>query len=66
MKCPTKHPGCSKQPGCWFYHMPTQDWAMPRRDVEFRAGEYYHVYNRGANRQQVFFDRDSYGLFLKK
>jgi REP element-mobilizing transposase RayT len=39
---------------------------MPRRDVEFRADEFYHVYNRGANRQQVFFERENYGFFLKK
>lgn len=39
---------------------------MPRRKVSFRAGEYYHVYNRGVNRGVVFFERENYLFFLRK
>lgn len=39
---------------------------MPRRQVEFRAGEFYHVYNRGVNRDPIFFDDDNYLFFLNK
>jgi len=39
---------------------------MPYRKVEFRAGEYYHVYNRGNNFQPIFFERENYGYFLRQ
>jgi REP element-mobilizing transposase RayT len=39
---------------------------MPRRRVEFRPGECYHVYNRGHNRQRIFFDRDNNLFFLRR
>jgi len=39
---------------------------MPRRKVEFRLNEYYHVYNRGHNRSDIFFERESYYFFLRK
>lgn len=38
---------------------------MPRRDVPFVPGQYYHFYNRGNNRQAVFFERDNYLYFLR-
>ncbi|MBC8235728.1 transposase [bacterium] len=38
---------------------------MPYRNVEFRAGEYYHLYNRGNNFQPIFFERDNYLYFLR-
>jgi hypothetical protein len=28
---------------------------MPQRGDVFAAGEYYHVYNRGAGRNPIFF-----------
>jgi putative transposase len=37
---------------------------MPSRRVPFQAGNFYHVYNRGNNRQNIFFDRDNYLHFL--
>jgi REP element-mobilizing transposase RayT len=40
--------------------------SMPRRDIQFHAGEYYHLYNRGAFRNRVFHNRDEYALFLTK
>ena len=39
---------------------------MPRRDVQFSPGEYYHLYNRGNNRQTIFFERENYGFFLQR
>ena len=39
---------------------------MPRRAVPLVAGEYYHVYNRGNNRQRIFFGRENYLFFLKR
>jgi REP element-mobilizing transposase RayT len=39
---------------------------MPRRDTPLISGEYYHVYNRGNNRQDIFFERPNYGFFLKQ
>jgi len=38
---------------------------MPRRDVPFLPNQYYHFYNRGNNRQAVFFERDNYLYFLR-
>lgn len=39
---------------------------MPYRSVDFRAGHYYHVYNRGNNFQPIFFSRDNYLFFLRQ
>ncbi len=39
---------------------------MPRRTVTFAIGEHYHVYNRGHNRQPIFFDRDNQLFFLRR
>ncbi len=39
---------------------------MPYRHIEFRANEYYHLYNRGNNRQLIFFERENYGYFLRQ
>ncbi len=39
---------------------------MPRRDVQFSPGEYYHLYNRGNNRQTIFFERKNYAFFLQR
>ena len=38
---------------------------MPRRLTPFAPGIYYHFYNRGNNRQAVFFESDNYLYFLK-
>ena len=39
---------------------------MPRRTVPLVVGEYYHVYNRGNNRQPIFFERENYLFFLRR
>ena len=28
---------------------------MPRREIEFMPDHFYHIYNRGNNRQPIFF-----------
>jgi len=38
---------------------------MPRRETPFLPDQYYHFYNRGNNRQAVFFERDNYLYFLR-
>jgi REP element-mobilizing transposase RayT len=38
---------------------------MPRRAVPFLPDQYFHFYNRGNNRQIVFFERDNYLYFLR-
>jgi REP element-mobilizing transposase RayT len=38
---------------------------MPRRATPFLPDQYYHFYNRGNNRQAVFFERENYLYFLR-
>ena len=38
---------------------------MPRRETPFLPDQYYHFYNRGNNRQAVFFERENYLYFLR-
>jgi len=38
---------------------------MPRRKNKFTIGHYYHVYNRGANREHIFFNEENYLYLLK-
>ena len=37
---------------------------MARREIPFVADVYYHFYNRGNNRQAVFFESENYLYFL--
>jgi putative transposase len=37
---------------------------MPYRKMALCAGEYYHLYNRGNNRQLIFLEKDNYLYFL--
>lgn len=39
---------------------------MPAKNTikEFVAGGYYHLYNRGVEKQKIFRDRQDYGVFL--
>lgn len=39
---------------------------MSRRNTEFRANYYYHLYNRGKNYQSIFFERENYIYFLRQ
>jgi putative transposase len=38
---------------------------MPYRKITFQAGESYHLYNRGVNRQPIFFCPENWGYMLK-
>jgi REP element-mobilizing transposase RayT len=38
---------------------------MPRRITPFLPDQYYHFYNRGNNRQAIFFERANYLYFLR-
>ena len=38
---------------------------MPRRQTLFVPGCFYHLYNRGNNRQAIFFEPDNYLYFLR-
>jgi REP element-mobilizing transposase RayT len=39
---------------------------MPRRDLELCPGEYYHLYNRGNNRNRIFYQCANYVFFLRR
>ena len=39
---------------------------MPQREVQLCSGEYYHLYNRGNNRERIFFERENYLFFLRR
>ena len=39
---------------------------MPRRVIPFLPDQYYHFYNRGNNRQPVFFEHENYLFFLRR
>jgi len=38
---------------------------MPRRDLTFQPDHCYHLYNRGNDRQSIFFERENYLHFLR-
>jgi putative transposase len=38
---------------------------MPRRDLTFQLNHYYHLYNRGNDRNLIFFERENYLHFLR-
>ena len=37
---------------------------MARRGIHFTRGEYYHIYNRGCNKENIFRARENYYYFL--
>ena len=37
---------------------------MPKRTIPLVTGFYYHIYNRGLNKQKVFFNPQDYSRFL--
>ena len=39
---------------------------MPYRRVEFRAGHYYHLYNRGVDRGPIFYCDENWGFFIQR
>ena len=40
--------------------------SMPRRLIPFVPELHYHIYNRGNNRERIFFESDNYLYFLKQ
>ena len=36
------------------------------KKVPLLSGNYYHLYNRGVNRQPIFFCKDNWGFFIKQ
>lgn len=38
---------------------------MATRKISFVSSEYYHIYNRGNSKQQIFFDEEDYSRFCK-
>ncbi|MDF5720146.1 MAG: transposase [Rhizonema sp. PD37] len=38
---------------------------MPQRRSPLQRGSFYHIYNRGNNRQVIFFERENYVYFLR-
>ena len=38
---------------------------MARRNIHFAPGEYYHVYNRGCNKENIFREEENY-LYLSR
>ncbi|CAC9434910.1 hypothetical protein BHECKSOX2_542 [Bathymodiolus heckerae thiotrophic gill symbiont] len=39
---------------------------MPRRDIEFVTNEYYHVFNRGIDKRDIFMDKNDLYFFFKR
>ena len=48
------------KPGFSKRRASTQFNPMPIRSTDLVPGEYYHVYNRGADRCDIFFSRENY------
>jgi putative transposase len=38
---------------------------MPHRNINFWSNHYYHIYNRGVNKQTIFFEEDHYSICLR-
>ncbi len=38
---------------------------MPNRSIKFTEGEYYHVYNRGVDKRDIFSNNEDFSRFLK-
>lgn len=39
---------------------------MARRDIIFQTENFYHIYNRGNNSQDIFIEEENYRYFLKR
>ena len=38
---------------------------MPRRYTNFSQDHYYHIFNRGADKQKIFYEQENYSYFLR-
>ncbi|MBI1805454.1 MAG: transposase [Ignavibacteria bacterium] len=39
---------------------------MAYRQIQFLPANYYHIYNRGNNRQDIFLEHENYRFFLRR
>jgi REP element-mobilizing transposase RayT len=39
---------------------------MARRKIQFAKGNYYHIYNRGCNREDIFRSEENYLFLLRR
>lgn len=39
---------------------------MPKRNIAYLPGHYYHIYNRGVARQFIFHQEENYPFLLRK
>lgn len=39
---------------------------MARQEINFVPENYYHIYNRGNNQQEIFFEDENYRFFLQR
>jgi putative transposase len=39
---------------------------MPHRTQGFERNQFYHIFNRGNNKEKIFFERKNYRFFLQK
>ncbi len=39
---------------------------MPKRKIKLIQGEYYHFYNRGNNREGIFYEKANYAFFIRR
>lgn len=39
---------------------------MARREIEFHQDCYYHIYNRGCNREDIFYIDENYRYLIRK
>jgi putative transposase len=69
----TQNPGFKKKPGFKkvSYNNLTQTlytnrFSMTHRHETIIAGQYYHLYNRGVNRQPIFCGQENWIYFLQK
>ena len=51
---------------CVFGRLLIQEKSFMKRPVQFEKGCYYHIYNRGANRETIFREDANYLFLLKR
>ena len=39
---------------------------MTTRNIKISIGEYYHIYNRGTDKRDIFMDKDDYERFPER
>lgn len=39
---------------------------MKPKEIQLESGKYYHIYNRGNNKERIFFNEHNYEYFMRK